>query len=115
LVATSLLLLRGATLLGLVAGEALALGLGSLIAIGGIWSEDLSEGAAKADAVFWILGVLGWLLVPVLQRFTSAGQATAADRVLADLDGGELVATRGGEGIEVPLARGERLVLRRRA
>jgi len=116
LVVTSLLLLRAPKLFPLVAGEALALGVAALIVVGGIWSDDLSEGAAKADAVLWILGILCWLLVPVLQRFTRAGAAVVAVRVLGELDGVELVASRGPvEGVpaELPDA-GERLVLRRR-
>jgi hypothetical protein len=123
LVATSLLLLRGPALLVLVAGEALALAIASLIVIAAIWSDDMSGGAAKADAVFWILGVLGWLLVPILQRFGSAGAPPAAVgapspvRVLGELDGVELVASRDPvEGIHVePPSAGERLVLRRRS
>ena len=64
---------------------------------------------------FWILGFLGWLLVPVLQRFTAAGASASGSRVLAVLDGVELVASReslDGVQIEAPAA-GERLVLRR--
>ena len=64
---------------------------------------------------FWILGLLGWLLVPVLQRFTAAGESASGIRVLAALDGVELVASRDaleGVQIEAPAA-GERLVLRR--
>jgi hypothetical protein len=116
LVVTSLLLLRGRRLLGLVAAEACALGIAGLIVVGAIWSDDMSEGAAKADAVFWILGVLAWLLVPVLQRFSSAGAEPAAVRVLAELDGVELVASSQrieGVSVEQP-APVERLVLRRR-
>jgi hypothetical protein len=63
----------------------------------------------------WILGVLGWLLVPVLQRFTAVDASAAGIRVLAVLDGVELVASRSvldGVQIEAPAA-GERLVLRR--
>ena len=124
LVATSLLLLRGQALLVLVAGEAVALAIAALIVIAAIWSDDMSGGAAKADAVFWILGVLGWLLVPILQRFGSAGAPPAAAtgarssavRVLAELDGVQLVASRGpveGTRVDAPAA-GEQLVLRRR-
>jgi hypothetical protein len=117
LVATSLLLLRGRALLVLVVAEAAALGVAALIVIAAIWSDDMSGGAAKADAVFWILGVLGWLLVPVLQRFTAAGVEPSVVRVLGELDGVELVASRGpieGVRVESPTS-GERLVLRRRA
>ena len=117
LVVTSLLLLRGRALLGLVAAEACALGIAGLIVVGAIWSDDMSGGAAKADAVFWILGVLAWLLVPVLQRFSSVGVEPSAIRVLGELDGVELVASsRRIEGLSVePPAPGERLVLRRRS
>jgi hypothetical protein len=116
LVVTSLLLLRGRVLLGLVAAEACALGIAGLIVVGAIWSDDMSEGAAKADAVFWILGVLAWLLIPVLQRFSSIGVEPSATRVLGELDGVELVASsRRIEGVSVEQpAPGERLVLRRR-
>ncbi len=69
----------------------------------------------KAVGSLWILGVLGWLLVPVLQRFTAAGASATGVRVLAVLDGVELVASRDeldGVQIDAPAA-GERLVLRR--
>ena len=116
LVVTSLLLLRGRTLLPLVAGDAFALGIAGLIAVAAIWSDDLSEGAAKADAVFWVLGVLGWLLIPVVRLFSSVGAEQAAVRVLGELDGVDLVASRGpveGVAVESPVS-GERLFLRRR-
>ena len=48
----------------------------------------------------------------MLQRYTAAGAPTD-DRVLAELDGVELVATHSRDGIDVRLARGERLLLRR--
>jgi hypothetical protein len=116
LVATSLLLLRDGKLLVVVAAEALALAIAALITIGGIWSDDLSAGAAKADAVFWILGVLGWILVPVLQRFTDSGASADAVRVLAELDGVELVASRlPVDGVRAGSpGPGEQLSLRRR-
>lgn len=81
----------------------------------GLWSEPSDDGAWKAAGTFWILGVLGWLLLPVLQRFAAAGPPAGSARVLATLDDVELVATRSGEGTEVRLASGERVVLRRRA
>jgi hypothetical protein len=118
LVVTSLVLLREPRLLIVIFAEAFALGIAALIAIGAVWSDDFSEGAAKADAVFWVLGVLGWLLVPILQRFWNAPATEAgagAVRVLASLDDVELVATRTEAGLDIRLAPGERLALRRRS
>jgi hypothetical protein len=82
--------------------------------IAAIWTEPDSTGYAKVLAATWILAALCWFLLPVLQRYTAAGAGTA-DRVLGELEGIELVATRAHEGIDVRLARGERLLLRRRA
>jgi Na+-transporting methylmalonyl-CoA/oxaloacetate decarboxylase gamma subunit len=65
-------------------------------------------------AVLWILAALCYFLAPVLQRFAST-RAETSDRVLAELDGVQLVATRAPVGIEAPLERGEHLVLRRRS
>jgi hypothetical protein len=81
----------------------------------GILGESESDELWKGVGSLWILGLLGWLLVPVLQRFTAAGASAAGFRVLAVLDGVELVASRDaldGVQIEAPAA-GERLVLRR--
>ncbi len=82
--------------------------------IAAIWAEPDSTGYAKVLAASWILAVLCWFLLPVLQRYTAAG-ADTTDRILGELDGIELVAIRGHEGIDVRLARGERLLLRRRS
>jgi hypothetical protein len=69
----------------------------------------------RVIAVLWILTGLGYLLVPVLQRFTAAGRAPEETRLLAELDGVELVATRSVEATFDPkLEPGERLLLRRR-
>lgn len=91
------------------AGLVLAFGLST----GALWNEDGDtwQGAASA----WIVGVVGWLLLPVLQRFAAAGAPPDAERVLAELDGVEVVATRSSEGAAVELRPGERLVLRRRS
>jgi len=113
LVATSLLLLRSNRLASIVIGEAIAVGLASLLVISGIWGDDLSGGAAQADAVLWIVAVLCWLLIPVLQRVTMTRDTRLSERVLAELDGVELVATRSAIGVDVRLARGETLLLRR--
>jgi hypothetical protein len=112
---TQLVLHRGRLVL-LVAGTWLVLALALVLTVGGVWSEADDAGLWKAAGTFWILGLLGWLLLPVLQRFSSAGFAPGAARVLGVLDGVELVATRDSvEGVAVELpARGERLVLRRR-
>lgn len=94
---------------------------GALAAVAGaatiwaIWEEDPGDTAGRTIATLWILTGLGYLLVPVLQRFTVAGASEQAERVLATLDGVELVATRSREGtLDARLAPGERLALRPR-
>lgn len=111
---THLLLLATRTLLPLVAATAALLALAVGGTITAIWTEPDDTSWAKALAVTWILAGLCWFLLPVLQRYTTAG-AERAERVLATLDDVELVATRSPDGVEARLARGERLVLRRRA
>jgi hypothetical protein len=83
----------------------------------GLWQEDSSDGTWQAAGSFWIVGVMGWLLLPVVQRFTAAALPPGEARVLGTLDGVELVASRASiQGIRVdPPAPGERLTLRRRA
>jgi hypothetical protein len=78
-----------------------------------IWRESSSGTVGKAIAILWILTALAYFLVPVLQRFTSAGEPETAERILAELDGVKLVATRSGDGVEPRLAPGEQLILRR--
>jgi hypothetical protein len=105
--------------------QRLALGAGALTAVAVSLTlvpigQDESPGStlAKAMGAAWILGALAYFLGPVLQRWSAVGEAAAGDRVLASLDGVDLVATRhpGAELVvrERPRA-GERLVLRRRA
>ena len=113
-IVTQLLLLAGRRMRWLViTTEALV-----VVAVGGavaaIWTEPDNTTWAKLLAAAWILAVLCWFLLPVLQRYTSAG-APREDRVLAELEGVELVATHSRNGVDVRLARGERLLLRRRA
>lgn len=113
-VVTQLLLLSGRRLLPLVlATQALV-----ATAVGGtitaLWTEPDDTTWAKILAATWILAALCWFLLPVLQRYTAAG-AGKEDRLLGELDGVELVATRTGAGREIRLARGERLLLRRRS
>ncbi len=113
-IVTQLLLLVGRRLLPLVVVTAALLTTavtGTLVAI---WTEPDDTSWAKVLAVLWILATLCWLLLPVLQRYSQAG-APIEDRVLDELDGIELVATRANSGVDVRLARGERLVLRRRS
>lgn len=108
LLARSPLVARLAWLAGGLAAAATA---ASIVAI---WNEDPGSTAGKAIAVLWILSALAYFLVPVLQRFTSAGVPETAERVIAELDGVALVATHAREGaIDVRLEPGERLLLRR--
>ena len=65
-------------------------------------------------AALWILAVLGYVLVPVVGRFgRPAAELPTVERLLATLDGVELVATTSGT-VDPRLAPGERLLLRRR-
>lgn len=80
-----------------------------------IWRDDASDTLGRAIGVLWILAGLAYLLVPVLQRFTTAAAPPGSERVVAELDGIELVATRSHDGLAVDLLPGERLVLRRRS
>jgi hypothetical protein len=80
-----------------------------------IWGDESGDGLGRSIAVLWILTGLAYLLVPVLQRFSSAGAPPGSERLVAELDGVEVVATRSSQGVAVDLTPGERLVLRRRA
>lgn len=116
LATTGRILLRGKRLLPLYGAMLVLLSVAVLLTVVTIWSGADSSRMAKAITTFWILAVLGWLLVPVLQRFSSVGAEEAAVRVLAELDGVEIVASRGPvEGVRVDSpSPGERLFLRRR-
>lgn len=115
-IVTQLLLLSSRRLLPLVIATDVLV----TAAVGGtivaIWTEPDETGYAKVLAATWILAALGWFLLPVLQRLTAAGERPG-DRVLGELDGIELLATRAarGDAIDVRLRRGERLLLRRRS
>jgi hypothetical protein len=114
---TALLLARRPTLVGLASVAGAFSGLAATVSVTGIWAEPDSESFVKVLAVLWILAGLAYFLVPILQRFSSVGADEAAVRILAELDGVELVASRNPvEGVpaENP-APGERLVLRRRS
>ena len=105
------------SLIRLAAAAGAFASLAAALSIAGVWTEPDSDAFVKALAVLWILAALCYFLVPVLQRFTAAGAEETAIRVLATLDGVELVASRGpleGVAVEAP-SPGERLVLRHRA
>jgi hypothetical protein len=115
LVATTGLLLARTRVAAALAWAAAALaGLAAALSVAGIWTEPEADAYVKALAALWILAALCYFLAPVLQRFTATG-VRSADRVLAELDGIELVATRAPSGLDARLARGERLELRRRS
>jgi hypothetical protein len=90
-----------------------ALALAALTSASALWSEN-SDDTWKIAASLWIIGVVGWLNLPVLQRFSAAATPSGSDRLVAELDGVEVVATRASAGVSVDLRPGERLVLRRR-
>ena len=123
LATTNRLLLRNSRLLPLWGSTVALLSVATLLTVAAIWnSVGSGSGLVKAIATFWILGILGWFLVPVLQRFTASArpEGPQEERVLAMLDAIEVLATarprEGDISVEPPaLAPGERLVLRRRA
>jgi hypothetical protein len=111
---TDLLLARGDRLVRL-AGLAGALAASAVaLSIIGIWAEPSGDAFVKAVAVLWICTGLAYFLVPILGRFSSAGEPPS-ERVLAELGDVELVATRARNGMDVRLRPGERLQLRRRS
>jgi hypothetical protein len=118
LLVTQRILLRVPRLAPVFYGTAAAAAVAVGLALVAIWSEpDDTSGELLAQAllVLSILTALGYLLLPVLQRFTSAGIPETAERVLAELNGVELVATHAHEGVlDVDLEPGEHLLLRRR-
>ena len=77
-----------------------------------LWAESSGD-TWKVGASFWIIAAVGWLNLPVLQRFSAAGAPATGERVLAELHGVELVLTRSSYGLVVELAPGERLALRK--
>lgn len=119
LVATTGLLLTRRSALQRLAGVAGALTtLAVSLTLVPLWRDDDPGSAlAKAMGATWILAALAYLLGPVLQRWSSIGDVETGDRVLATLDGVELVATREPGDMPVVAERprpGEQLVLRRR-
>jgi hypothetical protein len=80
----------------------------------GLWQDNAGDGLWKGAGSCWIVGVMAWILLPVLQRFAAAAVVSSEPeaRVLATLEGVQLVLTRSSDGLEVVLAPGERLALR---
>ena len=108
---TALLLARREALVRLAWGAGALAGSATIVSVAGIWAEPADEAFIKIVAILWILTGLAYFLVPILQRMTSTGSQETF-RVLAELDGIELVATRSLDGVEPRLERGERLALR---
>lgn len=120
LVTTQLLLLRVERLAPLFFATAIAAALAVIATTWAVLGESDSgadaAGSWEAVAIFWVFTALGYLLLPVLQRFTAAGAPRTDVRVLGTLDGVELVASRSPvEGVAAAHpASGESLFLRRR-
>ena len=110
---TALLLARSvvAGKLAYATGALAALAAG--LAIVAVWSEPTGDGWPKVLAALSILAVLGYVLVPIVDRF-GRPPAVASERVLATLDGVDLVASPAGT-VDPRLGAGERLLLRRSA
>jgi hypothetical protein len=83
-----------------------------------LWrDDDPGSTLTKAIGTTWILAALAYLLSPILQRWSSVGDVETGDRLLGELDGVELLASRRpGEGLVVTERPhgGELLVLRRK-
>ena len=123
LATTNRLRVRDQRFVPLWGGTLAALALATALTTAAIWAEDAGSGLGKAIAAFWILSVLGWFLVPVLQRLAGttavAASYPAAERVIATLDGVDVLVTtipvEGDALIDASATtRGEYLVLRRR-
>jgi hypothetical protein len=111
---TALLLARRPKLVKLAWTSGALAAFAAALSVGGIWGGDSDDSFLKLLAALWILAVVAYFLVPILGRFSSAAPAAPELRVLAELDGVELVATRSESGLDVRLAPDERLQLRRR-
>lgn len=110
---TARLLAESASLTPLATIAGILAALAAVLSSYAIWDRNASDSMGKALAVIWILTGATYLLVPVLERFRSAQSSDPEARVLAALDDVQLVLTRSNEGLEVVLAPGERLALRR--
>ena len=110
---TARLLAESASLTPLATIAGILAALAAVLSSYAIWDRNASDSMGKALAVIWILTGATYLLVPVLERFRGAQSSDPEARVLAALDDVQLVLTRSNEGLEVVLAPGERLALRR--
>lgn len=117
LATTALLLAQRQAIVRLAAVAGTLASIAAALSVVGIWVEPGGHAFVKMLAAIWILAALCYFLAPVLQRFTTTGSEESPARVLAELDGVELVASRhpvdGGLAVDAP-ASGERLYLRRR-
>lgn len=109
---TARLLARSPALVLLAAATGILGAAAAALSAYAIWDHE-SDVIGKAVAVLWVVTSLCYLLVPVLERY-QAQQEDGDERVLATLGDVELSVTRSRRGIEVELATGERVALRRR-
>lgn len=117
LASVALLLARRPALVRLAGAAGVLAALAAALSVAGVWAEPEGDAFVKAVGAAWILTVLAFFLVPVLQRFSNVGVDAEAPRVLGVLGGVELVAARGRvDGVEVAAPDpGERLYLRARS
>lgn len=117
MVTTALLLARSKAAQLLADAAGVAAGIAAALSITAIWAQGGDDNWIKPIAVFSVLAVLAYVLVPVAGRLTRADRGAGSERVLAELGNVELIATAapGAAGIDLELARGERLVLRYRS
>lgn len=108
---TALLLARSPVARKLAYATGALAALAATLGIAAVWSEPGGDSWPKALAALSILAVLGYVLVPIVDRF-GRPPAAASERVLATLDGVELVATPAGT-VDPRVVAGERLLLRR--
>lgn len=95
LIATVALLIAGRTpLLRLAVAAGAFASVGAVVGVLAIWSEDWNT-MVKVVAASWILAGLSFLLIPILQRFSNAGLEVGAARIVASLDGVDLIAIAG--------------------
>ena len=119
LLGTALLMARTSTSEVIAYATGALAGIAGTLTIAAIWAEPNADGWVQLIAALWILAVLGYVLVPLVGRFgrpalpSNATHLPARERVLATLDGVELVASTSGT-VEPRLAPGEQLLLRRR-
>jgi hypothetical protein len=119
--ATGRLILRDRRLLAVFYADCVALALATGLTLSAIWGEDVGDGGAQLTAVLWVLAVLGWAIVPLVQRALSPGRRAGVrlervpvgeippDATAVLVRDGALVLVRGGA--EERLGAGEAFVL----